>query len=69
MQAGTLRRLVASGLATCARCGRPIAARAQFDLDHDDSRGSYQGVSHPRCNRQEGARKANGKRAADPWRG
>jgi hypothetical protein len=66
--------LVASGLASCARCGKPIAAGAPFDLDHDDSRGGYIGVSHPRCNRLVGARRGaavtNGKPAADPeWTG
>ena len=29
-------RLVAAGLATCARCGRPIAANEPWDLGHDD---------------------------------
>jgi hypothetical protein len=48
--------LVASGLATCARCGGPIAKGAPFDLDHDDSRGGYLGVSHPGCNRTAGAK-------------
>lgn len=67
-----LEALVAAGLATCARCGQPIAKGAQFDLDHADDRNGYIGVSHPRCNR--GARRraqvANGKRAPDPeWTG
>jgi hypothetical protein len=48
--------LVATGLATCARCGGPIAKGAPFDLDHDDSRGGYLGVSHPGCNRTAGAK-------------
>jgi hypothetical protein len=44
-------------------CGKPIGAGAQFDLDHDDSRGGYIGVSHPRCNRKAGATIRNGSRA------
>jgi hypothetical protein len=63
------KALVASGLARCARCGRPIAKGAQFDLDHSDDRSGYLGVSHPRCNRLAGARRGaavtNGKRAPD----
>jgi hypothetical protein len=64
--------LVASGEATCARCGQPISPGAQFDLDHADDRAGYLGVSHPRCNRlhgaQRGAAVTNGKR--DPeWTG
>jgi hypothetical protein len=63
--------LVAAGLATCARCGRPIPAGAPFDLDHSDDRAAYLGVSHTSCNRRAGARKANAKRRAlaDVWTG
>jgi hypothetical protein len=67
--------LVASGLAMCARCGQPILAGAQFDLDHDDGRGGYIGVSHPTCNRRAGAQVTNGKvrargnGAGDPFAG
>ena len=62
------KALVASGQATCARCGRPIAKGAAFDLDHSDDRTGYLGVSHPGCNRRHGARRGaavtNGERAS-----
>jgi hypothetical protein len=39
------------GWQTCARCGLPIAAGAEFDLDHTDDRAGYLGASHQACNR------------------
>jgi hypothetical protein len=45
-----MAQLVASGLATCARCGLRIAAGAEFDLVHTDDRAGYLGASHQACN-------------------
>jgi hypothetical protein len=62
-----LAQLVASGLAMCARCGVPIAAGAEFDLDHTDDRAGYLGPSHVSCNR--GQRKGDdaGRRVSRRW--
>ena len=49
-------QLVASGLATCARCGESIEPGAAWDLDHMDDRAGYLDPSHQRCNRGQGAR-------------
>lgn len=49
--------LVASGLATCARCGEAIAPGSAWDLGHTDDRTGYTGAEHSRCNRLAGARK------------
>jgi len=47
-----LTALVASGMATCARCGKPIKPDEPWDLDHDDiDRRIYIGASHASCNR------------------
>ena len=35
-----------------------------LDLDHTDDRRSYRGMTHRSCNRADGARKVNSKRAA-----
>jgi hypothetical protein len=65
--------LVASGLATCARCGSAIAPGEPFDLDHNSDRSGYLGPSHRRCNRVEGARRGaevtNAKRSVGISRG
>jgi hypothetical protein len=51
--------LVASGLATGARCGRPIAAGAPFDLDHSDDRARLPGCQPPPL-QQDGGCSAGG---------
>jgi hypothetical protein len=61
-------RLVESGQAVCVRCGLPIAPGTPFDLDHDETRTGYLGVSHRTCNRRAGGRKAavtNARRRAE----
>jgi hypothetical protein len=49
-------RVVEAGEAVCARCGRPIRAGEDWDLDHSTDRTGYLGPSHRSCNRQAGAR-------------
>ena len=47
--------IVASGQATCARCGKWIQPGTPWDLDHSDDdplQREYLGASHARCNRQ-----------------
>lgn len=45
-----LEPLVASGQATCWRCGNPIASDQQWDLGHDDvDRKHYRGPEHARA--------------------
>jgi hypothetical protein len=43
--------IVERGDASCARCQHPIAPDAPFDLDHNEDRTGYIGVSHASCNR------------------
>ena len=44
----------------CSRCGRPMMGPpTTLELDHDDTRQGYRGLSHRRCNRAAGARKLN----------
>ncbi|WP_326548706.1 hypothetical protein QGN32_11630 [Mycolicibacterium sp. ND9-15] len=44
-------RIVAAGLATCARCGKPIHPAHKWHLDHHDTdRSRYIGPSHASCN-------------------
>jgi hypothetical protein len=49
-------RLVESGQGVCVRCGLPIPPGTAFDLDHDETRASYLGVSHRTCNRRAGGK-------------
>lgn len=45
-----LEPLVASGNATCWRCGEPITPEQQWDLGHDDvDRKHYRGPEHARA--------------------
>jgi hypothetical protein len=53
--------LVATGLAVCARCGRPIMPGTPWDLGHvDGDKSRYRGPEHRSCNR-----KAGGKQGAE----
>ncbi|HUG63653.1 MAG TPA: hypothetical protein VMK83_00390 [Gaiellaceae bacterium] len=52
-----IAREVAAGLATCARCGGPIAPGEAFDLDHADNGEGWLGASHVRCNRATNRRR------------
>ncbi len=64
-------RLVKAGLATCARCQRPIIPGSEWDLDHADDRLSYIGPSHRACNRATAGppRARPNEREGPPWRG
>ena len=48
----------------CHFCGKPMMPGQALDLDHTDDRRSYRGMTHRSCNRADGARKVNSKRAA-----
>src|SRR4029079_15459690 len=62
------KRVVASGSAVCARCGRPIVPGTPWDLGHVDGseKTLYQGPEHRACNR--GVRPAK-RRQSFPWDG
>jgi hypothetical protein len=46
-----LAPFVNAGLATCVRCGEPIAAGEDWHLGHDDyDRTRWKGPEHVRCN-------------------
>jgi hypothetical protein len=51
---GRFAALVATGLAVCARCGKPIAPGAPFDLGHAPDHTGWTGPEHPKCNRVAG---------------
>jgi hypothetical protein len=54
---GTTRRLASGSLlrckkvTLCARCGDPMVTTEPLDLDHNDDRTGYLGLSHRSCNR------------------
>ena len=50
-------RVVASGAATCCRCGRPIRPDQAWHLDHAEDRTAYRGPSHAHCNLAAAGRK------------
>lgn len=54
-----LAPLVASGKATCWRCGDPIKPGEAWHLGHDDKRRT-RGPEHELCNLQAAAAKTNG---------
>lgn len=54
--------LVNAGQIRCARCGQPIIPGTPWDLGHNDTRTTWTGPEHARCNRAAGARKGNRKR-------
>ena len=61
-------RLVAAGPVPCRRCGRPVYADRQhqlnwdgrrFDLGHPDAGQAGKAAEHATCNRQAGGREGN----------
>lgn len=40
----------------CTRCGQGIANADDAELDHNDDRTGYRGLSHSWCNREAGGR-------------
>jgi hypothetical protein len=61
-----VKRQVNAGLATCARCGKPIIPGTSWDLGHSDTDPTrYHGAEHRRCNR--GHRPAKQRQPAAPW--
>jgi hypothetical protein len=49
-RAAALAQLAASPGQPCARCGKPMYIGMQLDLDHNDQRTGYLGLSHRACN-------------------
>jgi hypothetical protein len=59
--------VVAEGGVLCARCGRPIAPGALWDLGHVDGNSSaWSGPEHQRCNRRTSSHRAARDIAAKP---
>lgn len=53
-------RLDNGEIIACARCGRPITAKDEWALDHDDNdRSRYLGISHKSCNDSAGGTNAH----------
>lgn len=50
---------IASGTATCSRCGAPIRPGDAWHLDHTDDRTGYLGPSCATCNTSAGGRAAH----------
>ena len=49
------KRLLPLAIGTpCVRCGAPMLADQELELDHTDDRTAYEGFSHKRCNRRAG---------------
>lgn len=46
----------------CVRCGRPITAGDEVDLDHRDDGAGWLGLAHSSCNRSAGATRGNRQR-------
>lgn len=68
-----LAPIVASGRALCAEIvcleerdgrSRRILPGTPWDVAHSDDGLTYKGPAHARCNRSDGARRGNAKRAA-----
>jgi hypothetical protein len=57
--------VVASGSASCTRCGQVIEPNEPWDLDHRDDRLGYNGAAHRSCNRSAGARRKQQLRSAE----
>ena len=57
-----LEPLVATGQASCCRCGQLIQPGQPWHLDHRDDRSGYLGPSHASCNLRAAANKTNGTR-------
>ena len=54
-------QLAAGAVIACPRCGRPVTAEMQWDLDHfaDDDLDEHTVPAHRRCNRQAGSTRGN----------
>jgi hypothetical protein len=50
----------------CSRCGNPMLAESDMELDHTDDRRGYRGYSHRACNRRHGGFKATGSAPSNP---
>ena len=50
----------------CARCGQPIFNARGAELDHNEDRTGYIGLSHAYCNRKAGGEKSTRPQGAQP---